>query len=357
MSGGIVITAHDPRLDSDEEIEERVAFGATMSREVFPDDPPPDPAQAIAAQRQAPERLRRWTFRARDGAGAMVGMGSCGIDPDHDDNPDVLSVSVYVDPENRGQGIATRLFAELVGVAAQEGRSRLLFNTFERVPAGVAAATAVGATAKLTEHVNHLPVEVIDRQVLEGWVAEAPGRAPGYELVAFDGPCPDEHLDGYIQQILVLNDAPRDDLDVNDFTMTPEQIREDERITAAAGVEVWTLLARHESGTYAGIHNVSWNPTSPSVVWVGLTAVDPVHRGHALGKWLKAAMTLRILDERPDVDEIRTGNADSNDAMLGINHQMGYRPMMAVTAWELATDDARTWLDARTAASGAGSPV
>jgi mycothiol synthase len=357
MSGGIVITAHDPRLDSDEEIEERVAFGAAMSKEVFPDDPPPDAAQAIAAQRQAPERVRRWSFRARDEAGAIVGMGSCRIDPEHDDNPDVLDVSVYVDPGHRRSGIATMLFSELVGVAAQEGRSRLLFTTFERVPAGAAAAGAVGATAKLVEHVNHLPTRAVDRAMLETWAAEGPTRAPGYELVSFDGPCPDEHLDGYIEQILVLNDAPRDDLQVNDFTMTPEQIREDERMTAAAGVEVWTLLARHESGAYAGIHNVSWNPTAPSVAWVGLTAVDPTHRGHALGKWLKATMTLRIVDERPDVTEIRTGNADSNDAMLGINRQMGYRPMMGVTAWELATDDARTWLDARAAVDGAGSPA
>jgi hypothetical protein len=46
-------------------------------------------------------------------------------------------------------------------------------------------------------------------------------------------------------------------------------------------------------------------------------------------------MTLRILDERPEVDDIRTGNADSNDAMLGINREMGYRPLLATTGWEL----------------------
>ena len=357
MSGGIVISAHDPSRDSDEEIAERVAFGAAMNREVFPDDPPPDAAQVIAAEREAPARLRRWSFRARDATGAIVGMGSCRIDPEHDDNPDVLPFNVYVAEEHRRAGVATRIFAELVAVAAREGRTRLHFNTFGQVPAGAEAAGAAGATAKLTEHVNHLPVDAVDRAMLEGWVAEGPARAPAYELVSFDGPCPDEHLDGYIQQILVLNDAPRDDLEVNDFTITADQIREDERMTAAAGVEVWTLLARHESGHYAGIHNVSWNPTTPAGVWVGLTAVDPVHRGHALGKWLKAAMTLRVLDERPDVTEIRTGNADSNDAMLGINHQMGYRPMVGITAWELGTDDARSWLDAKGVVSGASSPA
>ena len=355
MSGETTITAHDPSLDSDDQIAERVAFQALVGQELMPDDPPPDLAQAIAAEREMPARMRRRTFRARDADGTLVGVGSCGIDPDHDDNPDILDIRIHVLPHRRRDGIGSRLLAELVDVAVAENRPRLQFMTFDHVPAGAFTATAVGAAAKLAEHINHLPIDAVDRGLLERWLRDAPGRAPGYELVGFDGACPDEHLDGYIQQVLVLNTAPRDDLEVNDFTLTPELIREHERITAAAGIETWTLLTRHESGAYAGIHNVTWNPTSPAVVWVGLTAVDPVHRGHALGKWLKASMTLRILDERPDVTEIRTGNADSNAAMLGINEQMGYRPMLGVTAWEVATDTARAWLDARSTAAGAGS--
>lgn len=100
-----------------------------------------------------------------------------------------------------------------------------------------------------------------------------------------------------------------------------------------------------------------WNPQDPAVVWVGLTAVDPDHRGHALGKWLKATMTLRILDERPEASDIRTGNADSNDAMLGINRAMGYRPMLSIESWMATTDAVRHWLDARRAAAAAGSAV
>ena len=76
-------------------------------------------------------------------------------------------------------------------------------------------------------------------------------------------------------------------------------------------------------------------PAYPKVMWVGSTGVRPEHRGHALGKWMKAAMTLRVLAEKPGVDDIRTGNADSNDAMLAINAAMGYRPLLGVTTWEL----------------------
>jgi mycothiol synthase len=55
-------------------------------------------------------------------------------------------------------------------------------------------------------------------------------------------------------------------------------------------------------------------------------------------------MTLRIMDERSQVTSIRTGNADSNDAMLGINKEMGYVPFISQTTWEIATTDAEKWL-------------
>jgi GNAT superfamily N-acetyltransferase len=145
-----------------------------------------------------------------------------------------------------------------------------------------------------------------------------------------------------------MNTAPRDDLQVNDFTITADEIREGEKVGNAVGVVPWQLIARRKSdGEWAGIHDVSWNPSEPDIVWVGATGVFPDHRGHALGKWLKAVMTLRILQERPNVTHIRTGNADSNDAMLGINKEMGYVPFIDVTTWEIATADAAAWLKSR----------
>jgi GNAT superfamily N-acetyltransferase len=140
---------------------------------------------------------------------------------------------------------------------------------------------------------------------------------------------------------------------MNDFSITEEEVRESEKVREAIGREAWTVVARRKSdGAWAGFHDVSYISSEPQTVWVGATGVRPEHRGFALGKWLKAAVTLRILDERPDVTEIRTGNADSNDAMLGINKQMGYRPFIAQTTWELSVDAAESWLRKRSLLNG-----
>lgn len=346
------ITLHDPLADSDEEIAEQVALSNEAHAEVLPEDPPTPVDRAIAVHRAAPEGHRRWSFRARDGEGRLSATAGTSFNPNHDDNPDVLWVAVNVSAGHRRRGLGSRLLSELVSVARQEGRARLLSTTNERVPAGAAFAREVGAEPKQRFHINHLPLDSVDRPVLEQWVAEGPQRASDYELIGWDGPVPDEHMDDWLDLVPVMNTAPLDDLDLDDFTITEELVREGERLRAAAGAWRWTLIARHRDGTWAGIHDVMYNPATPKVAWVGMTGVRPEHRGHALGKWLKAAMTLRVLDERPQVTEIRTGNADSNDAMLGINKAMGYRPLIAQTTWELPVDAAEASLRERVLQEG-----
>ncbi len=345
-TAGYTITRHDPLADTDDEIAERVAFGNVMTAEVLPDDPPATVEQAIAATRSAPARIRRISFRVRDADGTLVGSAGTNIDPE-DDNPDVLFTGVNLLPEHRRQGLGSRLLAELVQVARAEGKSRLISYTVEGRP-GPEFAMATGATTKQAGHMNHLPLAEVDRPMLERWVAESTVRAADYELIGWDGPVPDEHMDRWLDLVLVMNTAPRDDLDLNDFTITAEEIRESEKMAAAMGLEQWVAVVRHrESGEWAGFHDLAHNPVDPEFAYVGATGVRPEHRGHALGKWLKAALTLRVLDEWTTVTHIRTGNADSNDAMLGINKEMGYRPLISQTAWELPVATAADWLRGR----------
>ena len=339
------IRLHDPKDDRDDEVAERVALGNVLKDELLPDDPDSTVEQAIAALRSQPERIRRFSFRARDADGRLVALAGTNIDPDNDDNPDVLWAGINILPDARRQGLGTRLLAELVALARAEGRTRLIGSTMGGREDGEAFAKAVGAVSRQATHLNHLPLAEVDRPMLERWVAEAATRSADYELIGWDGAVPEEHLANWLELVVVMNTAPRDDLQLNDFTITAEEVREHERVMEAAGYETWVLVARHRTtGEWAGFHDVNWDPDQPQYVYVDSTGVRPEHRGHALGKWLKAAMTLRVLDERPDVTNIRTGNADSNDAMLGINKEMGYRPLLGQTTWELPVETAAAWL-------------
>jgi GNAT superfamily N-acetyltransferase len=70
----------------------------------------------------------------------------------------------------------------------------------------------------------------------------------------------------------------------------------------------------------------------------------PDYRGRGLGRRMKAEMVTRILRERPEVEVIRTGNANSNVPMLRINNEMGFKPYTEEAIWQVATDAVADYL-------------
>ncbi|HUZ44506.1 MAG TPA: GNAT family N-acetyltransferase [Acidimicrobiales bacterium] len=337
------ITNHDPRLDSDAQLSELAGFENRLAQEMFPEDPPTPVEAIIALERAVPERYRRWSLRARDEAsGELVGTASAGIDPDHDDNPDMLRMSVQVLPGYRRRGVGRALLGGLAEIAQSEGRTRLVSSVHQRCPAGEAFARTAGAEVKSRLHLNRLLMPEVDRDLMDGWMADADSET--YELLIWERPIPEQHLADFVQLYLVMNAMPHDDLQRNDFTLTPEQWRESEEIQAAFGTEDWTMVVRRRSdGALAGFHHLTLYSFDPTVAWIDSTGVSEEHRGHGLGKWLKAAMTLRLLEHHPELREIRTGNHDSNAAMLAINRQMGYREFIATAACEIGTGTALAW--------------
>jgi len=63
--------------------------------------------------------------------------------------------------------------------------------------------------------------------------------------------------------------------------------------------------------------------------------VHPDHRHRGLARWVKAAMLLRIRDERPATTALRTSNAWSNAPMLAINDALGFHTVSTRTEWQL----------------------
>ncbi len=72
----------------------------------------------------------------------------------------------------------------------------------------------------------------------------------------------------------------------------------------------------------------------PSLGRQGDTGVVASHRGHGLGRWLKAENLRRALDHQPAIEVIETYNAESNPHMLAINVEMGYRPYRTYGTWQ-----------------------
>jgi GNAT superfamily N-acetyltransferase len=261
-------------------------------------------------------------------------------------NPHLLQLDLGVAADRRRQGIGRALLEEALVVARRDGRRLLVSGASDRVPAGAAFARAVGARPGLEMRVSELDLHA-EASALFGpsgtiaaWCASGPQRAPGYELRWLERPLDDDAAAHLAVVKAAMNTAPHGDIDVRAEVVTPERVRAEEALYASREDVVWTVVAVERStGTFAGFTQVGWQARNPRVVEQHDTAVLEAHRGHGLGRWLKATMLDRVHRERPEARVVRTGNADTNAPMLAINEALGFRVARATTVWQLDVGD------------------
>lgn len=342
----IVVEQWELRSATEGQLRDLHDFADALHTETRPDDPRRPFEDFLAAVRTMPETYEVLAFVTRDAGGAVTGWAE-GVAVRSDDNTHMSQAAIDVRPDARRRGIGRALLEHIADFAAARGRSMLIGVASDRVPAGDAFARRIGADAVHFSHTSRLDLAALDRERVERWIVTGPERAPGYRLTAVDGPYPDD-LVGDIASVLdAMNDAPSGDIDMHDQHTPVELLREKEHQLAGTGTERWAILARHDaSGAVAGLTEVMWNPTRATIVGQGETCVVAGHRGHALGKWMKAAMLRRIVEERPQCTQVRTSNADGNEAMVAINTQLGFQPHTAVTTWQVPVARVRAYLAA-----------
>jgi GNAT superfamily N-acetyltransferase len=245
---------------------------------------------------------------------------------DYEDNREASWVELDVMPQYRRQKLGAALAQTAIEFAKEKGRPLVGFDANSHVPAGWDFLKAIGAEHKYTGRMSFLRFAEVDRALLEGWVAHAAERAADYELLRWDGRCPDEYVEAFVAEQNVMNTAPTENLEYEDEVFTVARLRDREAMHTHRQVHAITLVARHKpSGEFVG-HSDVWLPQRwPTKAYQNDTGVNPAHREKGLGRWLKAQMLLNLLTERPEIDNISTWNAGSNDAMLGINYAMGFR--------------------------------
>ncbi|GGK88052.1 GNAT family N-acetyltransferase [Deinococcus radiotolerans] len=306
-----------------------VAHLNRLRAESHPDDPPADPANIWGQMQHLPPILELdfWTVE-EDGqivAHARTQLFTVG------DNQHLAELELMVSPAARGRGLGRTLLGHAAQAMQVRGRTLLMAQTNDRVPAGDVFARRAGFQPGLSNHVNRLLLSDVPEGLLDAWTTRPDD---GYTLEVWTDGVPDADLDAYAELLNVMNSAPRDDLDVEDHRTTPEEVRSMETLARAGGRTSVVAVVRAPDGTLVGLTDVSWRPAQPRIVAQGNTGVRPEHRGHSLGRWLKAANVQATQRLNPHAREIRTQNADSNGPMLKINTELGFRPFMASTIWQ-----------------------
>lgn len=324
----------DPQAAGDRDLLAVYELEKILHLEATPDDPRPTEADYLAYQRaERSDRVQRLLL-ARTETGLA---GAAWISwPKAEENRHLARVFIGVHPDHRRQGLGAALLRRTAMIAAEDGRTTLQGWTSSRQPSGEGFCRTMGAREASVSRESRLDLATVDRGLLRRWLDEP---HTGYELVFVEQPTPPELLAATADIIEVMNTAPRDDLDEEDFKVTPEMVRQSEQALLAGGYRLWRYLAREvATGAIVGYTQVSWHAHDPRLVSQGDTAVRPEHRGHRLGGWLKAAMLTKLLAEIPEARAVVTGNAMSNDAMLAINVALGFEPAAIEAVWQVETE-------------------
>ncbi len=278
----------------------------------------PDPYEFVATMlrhRPVHEPVAAWTVRAADGGAVGV------LDTrwwEGEDNRHRLDVEAAFLP---GVVAPPDLLDPLRDFARSIGRTLLGLSDLEGAALDKLAVEA-GAKLGQIEHRNVLFTAGVDRDLVRSWTA-AP---PGYSVVAFDDPCPEELIDAFATLRTAMNDAPRGGLALEDIVVTPERIRAGEQSRRDKAMDRWIVCARHDAtGELAGFTELELSRWRPKLIEQGDTVVIRAHRGHGLGRVIKSVNLTRLLDERPDAEAIETWNAEDNEHMLSINYELGFR--------------------------------
>ncbi len=239
------------------------------------------------------------------------------------DNQHLAWVEISVHPDHRRHGHGTELLEAMVERARAEGRTSLGGGGWELdVVRGFAAAH--GFEQKAIEVIRRQHLDQLDTDEIDRRHAEALPHAAAYELVRLDGPIPEADLEAYARMAAAINDAPTDDLDIEDEAYPPERIRAYETAQQARGTLLRVFARHRETGEFAGQTAVAVEGERPWLAEQHDTSVVRGHRGHRLGLLLKLEMVRWLRERQPPVATVDTWNSASNDHMIEVNEALGY---------------------------------
>lgn len=243
------------------------------------------------------------------------------------DNLHLAWLDVSVHPAHRRRGHGSALLATLVERTRTDGRTSVGTGGWD-ADSTRAFAARHGLPLKSVAVNRRQFLADLDWAALDAAYDEALPHAADYELVRRQGRTPEDELEAMAVMVSAINDAPTDDLDIEDEVFNGERVRAYETAMENREILMHRVFARHRTtGELAGQTVVGVDGDRPHLGDQHDTSVVSAHRGHRLGLLLKLELLRWLRESQPQVESVDTWNAESNDHMIGVNNALGYRVM------------------------------
>ncbi|MFE5209286.1 GNAT family N-acetyltransferase [Streptomyces sp. NPDC056600] len=285
-----------------------------------------DPAATPAGHRLA--------WLAEDGDGNPLGSAFLRVfakeGQDH-----LAELRVNVHPAERRGGVGSRLLAEAVAAAREHGRRSVIAPADAGTP-GDRFLAAKGFRKVLALTYARLALDELTGEAMRELDAIVDRPHPGYRLVSWHGAVPAELVETFARSRRAMDDMPMDDTDHGVVTWDVERVLAAAQAVADRGDLLTTVAVVDESdGSIAGFTELVVPGDGKRDGQHYGTGVLPEHRGHGLGRWMKAESIRLARREHPELSGVVTDTADSNTHMRRINDALGYVPTHKALEYQL----------------------
>ena len=272
-----------------------------------------EPSLSLAYYRYWSDGIRR-RFVAREGT-EMVGAAVLMVP-----TPSFVQAEIFVRPDARRRGHGTALLGAVRTAAKAAGAPAFFAHHDDE--AGAAFALAAGAVDDQRDIVAELR--------LREAVLPEPVVPPGWRLVSWQGVAPAGLIESYARARAAIDEAPTPGGLVYDAIDVP-WVRAMEATAAARGREIHATVAVDDDGEVGAFTDLRTSAPPSPFASTDDTATLPQARRIGLATAVKREALRTLRDKRPDVEVVRTTNAEDNTGMRTVNTALGFVPVLVQT--------------------------
>ncbi|MFB6962238.1 GNAT family N-acetyltransferase [Streptomyces sp. NPDC056309] len=244
----------------------------------------------------------------------------------------LAELTLHVHPVERRKGVGSRLLDTAVAAARDNTRRCVVAQAGAGSP-GDHFLPARGFRKVLTLRYSRLPLADVDIPSLAE-IIERPHS--GYRLASWQGAVPDDLAQTFADSRRAMDDMPMEDTDHGTTTWDVDRVRAAAKAVEQRGDHLHTVVAIDTSnGSIVGFTELVVPGGGTGDAQHYGTGVLPEHRGHGLGRWMKAESIRQAHGHYPDLGGLLTDTADSNTHMRHISESLGYLPTYTTLQYQL----------------------
>lgn len=254
-------------------------------------------------------------------------------------------IHVRVAKKVRRKGIAKILLRKTLEFAKKNERDFFTFSTMSSVVDGVEFARHLNMNLGLSTSYSMLNFKEIDIDLMKKWRSTLDENE--FEIGFWHYPYPEDEIEEYVKMENNFHrSVPLDDLDYEPKTVSAEELRQKMIAFKEKSLEkpvVW--VKDRKTKEFAGYTDVIVVLKRPFKIDQISTIVLNKYRRNGIGRAIKAEMILKLTELHPKAEYIMTANAKSNNSMLNINREMGFKHHVTMDYWQISLENLKKYLN------------